>query len=150
MLSLALISSAVGEPEPAPPEAVKVSPDAAAQPATAGFSGWHAAGIWGGASLGASFGALPYFLASSLSANRTSGGATSCGGSVCALGAFIGMGIGLVGGGVLGYFLGGVAHEGSLAAKIFIIALDVLGLPITAMSDLFVAAATNNFPSGGG
>ncbi len=116
------------------------------------FSGWHAAGIWGGASLGASFGALPYYLAATLSRTRSAatGASFNCRGAVCGIAAFTGMGIGMIAGGVLGYFLGGVARDGSLAAKIFIIASDVLGLPTTGFSFLGALVATGNLPVGGG
>jgi len=129
-------------PSPAPaPAAPPASTEAAPR-----FSGWHAAGIWGGGSLGGSFGALTYLLAAELSPRERVG---NCPGSACAIAAFGGLGAGLIAGGVLGYFLGGLARD-AWWARILTMAADVTGLPVTLFSFFFVATATGNLPTGGG
>ena len=67
--------------------------------------------------------------------------------SAALAGYYIGAGVGAVLGGVGGYFLGKLARNGSVAAKIGIVALDVLGLPILCVDVLVPLSASI---SGGG
>jgi hypothetical protein len=115
-----------------------------------GFSGWHVAGIWGGATTGGTLGAFTYALAAVATTARSpaTGAQFNCSGSACAISYFAGLGLGMMAGGYLGYRLGELALDGRLWARILVIALDVVGLPITAFCSLGAVAFSGNFPGG--
>ena len=87
--------------------------------------GWMVAGAVGGVPVGAL--ALG-FAGASIGSSRDPPGASGVHSAALA-GYYVGAGVGTILGGVGGYFLGKLARNGSVAAKIGVVALDVLGLP---------------------